>query len=387
MSQHSSHSPSAMFRTLLCAGSKRLEKQCPDKTSSHAIEGLVAHNLAAKCLDTGVSAMTLVGTVIAVEQETMTVSVEMAEYVQAYMDRLREYQGDGQLLVECRVDFSSSLTTEDAWGTSDAVVLKETEYQIHDLKYGRGYRVEAHQNAQLGLYALGALDEFGAMGIERVVMVIHQPRLSHTSEWIVTIDELYSFANRVKAAIELAEKPDAPLTPGVEQCRFCKAKAICPALEQVALNEFSNLNDPKAASNAQLGQARSKVDLIQTWCDAIVQETERRMTAGEPIPGMKFVLGKRGQRKWSDVSQASQLLKSMRLRDSEIFDSALISPATAEKLFKTNTIGPRQWASLQPFITQAEAQPVAVLITDPRPEVDLTPTLDLFEQIEPSRGV
>jgi hypothetical protein len=382
MSDHSTNSPSAMFRTMLCAGSKQLELDRPNTMNDHAIGGHVAHILAAKSAEAGVKAITFVSTVITIDDLNMTVTPEMAEHVQTYLDKLHQYKGNGQLLVERKLDFSSSLTTEDAWGTSDAVVLNQNEYQIHDFKYGRGHRVEALNNPQLGLYALGALDEFGLMGIERVVMVIHQPRLNHVSEWVATVDELFAFAQQVKSAIALAAQPNAPLTPGIEQCRYCRAKAICPALEKLALDEFSDLSDPKVVSNTRLGQARAKIELIQAWCGAITQETENRMSKGEPVPGMKFVLGKRGQRRWSDVQQVSQLLKGMRLRDSEIFDAALISPATAEKLFKTNTIGPRQWAALQPLITQAEPQPIVVPVNDPRPEIDLTLMLDLFDDIE-----
>jgi hypothetical protein len=310
-----------------------------------------------------------------------TVTKEMAEYAQQYIDDVSKYKGSGHMLVERRVDFGGSVVAEDCWGTSDVVVIKPDEYQVHDLKYGRGLKVEATDNEQLALYALGCLDEFGTLGIERVRMVIHQPRLNHVSEWVATVGELTQFAKKAKRVIEVAAQPDAPLVPGAKQCRFCKAASFCPALRDEVIAEFEVLPTPVSASNAELGRARDKVDLISAWCSAVTQETERRVLSGDHVPGYKAVLSRRGMRKWTDTELATQILKAMRLRDTEIYDSTLISPATAEKLLKTQTIGPRQWNSLQPLIAQSEPKPIVVPIADERPELSLTSLVHEFEVI------
>lgn len=55
---------------------------------------------------------------------------------------------------------------------------------ITDLKYGKGVKVEAKDNSQLMLYALGAYREFSfafERDIEDVVMTIAQPRIGNFS--------------------------------------------------------------------------------------------------------------------------------------------------------------------------------------------------------------
>ena len=381
MSEHAKISPSGFYRLVRCPGSQRLEADLPNTSSVYAQEGTAAHELAAKALESGLAASAYIGQSIIVEEKQFLVTTEMADYVQQYIDNVNKYKDTGHMLVEHRVDFGGSVVAEDCWGTSDVVVIKPDEYQVHDLKYGRGLKVEAADNEQLALYALGCLDEFGTLGIERVRMVIHQPRLNHVSEWVATVGELTQFAKKAKRVIEIAAQPDAPLVPGAKQCRFCKAASICPALRDEVIAEFEVLPTPASASNAELGRARDKVEMVNAWCTAVTQETERRVLSGDHVPGYKAVLSRRGMRKWTDAELASQMLKAMRLRDTEIYDSTLISPATAEKLLKTQTIGPRQWNSLQPLITQSEPKPIVVPAADERPELSLTSLVHEFEVI------
>jgi hypothetical protein len=381
MSEHAKISPSGFHRLVLCPGSQRLEADLPNTSSVYAQEGTAAHELAAKALESGLPANAYLGQMIVIEGKQFPVNTEMVENVQQYIDAVNKYKGNGHMLVERRVDFGGSVVAEDCWGTSDVVVIQHDEYQVHDLKYGRGLKVEATDNEQLALYALGCLDEFGTLGIERVRMVIHQPRLSHVSEWVATVAELTQFAKKAKRAIEIAAAHDAPLIPGTKQCRFCKAASTCPAIRDEVIAEFDLLPTPMSASSAELARARDKVEMISAWCAAVTQETERRVLSGDHVPGYKAVLSRRGIRKWTDPALATQMLKAMRLRDTEIFDSTLISPATAEKLLKTQTIGPRQWNSLQPLIAQSEPKPIVVPNADERPELSVTSLVHEFEVI------
>ena len=381
MSEHAKISPSGFHRLVLCPGSQRLEADLPNTSSVYAQEGTAAHELAAKALESGLPASAYLGQMIVIEGKQFPVNTEMAENVQQYIDAVTKYKGNGHMLVERRVDFGGSVVAEDCWGTSDVVVIQHDEYQVHDLKYGRGLKVEATDNEQLALYALGCLDEFGTLGIERVRMVIHQPRLNHVSEWVATVAELTQFAKKAKRTIEIAAAPDAPLIPGTKQCRFCKAAPTCPAIRDEVIAEFDLLPSPMSASNAELARARDKVEMISAWCAAVTQETERRVLSGDHVPGYKAVLSRRGIRKWTDPALATQMLKAMRLRDTEIFDSTLISPATAEKLLKTQTIGPRQWNSRQPLIAQSEPKPIVVPNADERPELSVTSLVHEFEVI------
>ena len=180
----------------------------------------------------------------------------MSEYVQKYLDAVRSQSEGNELLIEQRVNFSNFIDAENAFGTGDAIIIGQSEIQVHDLKYGRGVKVDAENNEQLKLYALGALSDFGMFGdFTHVRLVIHQPRLNHVSESVVSIEDLYDFAHRAKNTVQMIKAIDAGaaifeakdmLNPGEKQCHWCKAKATCPALiehviETVA-GEFDDLS-------------------------------------------------------------------------------------------------------------------------------------------------
>ena len=256
------------------------------------------------------------------------------------------------------------------------------------------------------LYALGAINGFSMLGdFERVVMVIHQPRLHHVSEWSCTVDELIAFSRQANAAaIKVIEIVDTEivgpedLAPGEKQCRFCKAKATCPALrDDVAKtvgfaapatpDEFAELDveadkESMAASVADwLAASLAKVDLIESWCKAVRAEAERRLLDGDDVPGFKLVEGRRGARKWTNEADVEVTLKSMRLKHEQMYDYSLISPTAAEKLAKADVLGERQWARLQQLITQAKGSPSVAPASDKRPALQIAPVEDDFADL------
>src|SRR5690606_25466985 len=92
------------------------------------------------------------------------VDLEMAGYVQEYLDRTRQWAGfDGtSLFVENRLPIDSITGEKDARGTADAVLVvprvATNDLVIRDLKYGRGVPVAARENTQLLIYAAAALE-------------------------------------------------------------------------------------------------------------------------------------------------------------------------------------------------------------------------------------
>jgi hypothetical protein len=384
-----------------CPGSVSLESQFPDTSSKFADEGTAAHELAAWALESGNDAIAYLGRLIDVDGNQFEVNDEMASNVQAYVDTVREYAIDGQLMVEQRVDFSDVVGVPESFGTSDAVILFKDEIILVDLKYGKGVRVDAERNEQLMLYALGALNEFGMVGdFKRVRMVIHQPRLQHVSEWDCTVEELHAFGAQAKdcatRVMDITMGAAADLAPGEKQCRFCKAKATCPALRAevastVALEsyaaspeDFADLStaNPKAEDDAEwLAAAMAQVDLIESWCKAVRAEVERRLLDGQDVPGFKLVEGRRGSRKWTNDTEVEAALKAMRVKQEHMYDFSLISPTTAERLAKTEILGPRQWASLKDLITQSEGKPSVAPASDKRQAISLKPTADEFEAL------
>jgi hypothetical protein len=389
-SAHALLSASGAHRWMRCPASLALEAGQPDTSSAFADEGTAAHELAAMALTQNLDADAFIGRIIPVGDRQFAVDDDMAGHVQVYLDEVRHRIGEGQLFIEQRVDYSRIVGQPDSFGTSDAVIVRGDEICVIDLKYGRGVKVDAEENEQLQLYALGALDAFGlAYDFTRVRMVIVQPRLGAISEWDCSVEDLCRFgdeaAAHARAAVAcIGATPDnLGGNPGEKQCRFCKAKAHCPALqaqvEKTVVGDFDDLtteNVNRAVANLEmtfslaLGRKMAAVDLVDQWCKAVRARAESELLAGRRVDGFKLVEGRRGPRAWSDKASAEAQLKAMRLRVDEMYDLSLISPTTAEKLAKNGTIGPRQWPKLGDLIVQSGGKPSVAPESDKRPPLN-----------------
>ncbi len=392
---------------MVCPGSAVLEADLPDNGSIYADEGTAAHTLAAWCLDDKTQAADYIGEAIHVGERKFTVDEDMARYVQDCVDFVRQLAEGKSLLVERRLPIGHLTGEDGAHGTSDAVIISgaERNLTVVDLKYGMGVEVSAIGNEQAQMYALGAYEEYAALAdFETVSMYIHMPRLNYVSEYHVTVAELLEFADKVREAAARVEDAtdydqrvvieggangserefsDLFLRPGEKQCKFCKAKATCPALRAEVFGSLSDkvataedfaqfAPDPVTSDDGEnfLAIAMSKAGLIEDWIKAVRAEVERRLLAGKRVPGYKLVEGKQGNRKWSDEAAAEAQLKAMRLKQDEMYERKLISPTSAEKLLKKNN--PAKWAKLQEHITRAPGKPSVAEVTDPRPELAST---------------
>ena len=392
MSTHALLSPSSASRWMACPGSVALSEGLPDKSSEFADEGTAAHELAAWCLSTGSDASARLEYVITVGERAFVVDLDMATNVQLYVQYVRDVVAStgGELLVEQRLPISHLTGEPDAHGTSDAVVLADDELIVIDLKYGRGVVVDAEHNEQLQIYALAALEQFGPLAdFQRVRVAIHQPRLGPPSEWAQPVADLLAFGERVRAAAEQTRQANAALVAGESQCRFCKAKATCPALVARVVEEIGADFDDIAGGEPlvlpigaeRLGHALAAADLIEGWIKAVRGEVESLLLAGQAVPGFKLVQGKKGNRQWSSKDEAEALLKAMRIKHDQMYDYTVISPTSAEKLAKAEVIGPRQWPKVQALITQSEGKPSVAPESDKRPALAVAAVAEDFNDV------
>ncbi len=411
---HAKLSPSGAHRWMECPGSVVLERNFPDEGSVYADEGSAAHLLASWCLTDNLDPSNYLNENISIGERKFKVDEDMCNYVRDYVKLVKGYAENGHLLVEQAVSIEHITGEPGAKGTSDAIIVHAAEKRmtVIDLKYGMGVRVDAEFNPQLMLYALGAYEVADLIAeIERVTMVVHMPRLNHVSEWEIPLETLLAFGNDAMAYAAETRQAEADeamalttldmdstswseqwLRPGEKQCRFCKAKAVCPALRSAMaevvggsapatvddFKEFLPMEMTTDVGDNYLSIAMDKVGLVEDWCKAVRAEVERRLFAGQTVNGYKLVEGKKGPRKWIDEDAAIKVLKSAKLKQSDIFKQTLISPTEAEKRLKGS---PQFWAKAQGVITQSAGKPSVAPATDKRPELAITAVAEDFQDL------
>lgn len=407
--KHAMLSPSGASRWMACIGSPALEYGLPDNGNEYSAEGTCAHKVALMCLVENKPATAYIGRRVEVgPHETYEFREDMAEPTQCYVDMVNTLPGEK--FYEVAVLIGHITGEEGAEGTADAVCITEDLEEIicADLKFGMGVYVVAERNKQGMLYALGALAKFDVLGtVKRIRIIIHQPRISEApSEWDCTVEELRAFgeecSRRAKDAMIafefrsnwIADGSLSYLTPGDEQCKFCKAKATCPALAKFVAetigSDFHDIANPASTippintpglqvlcDDGALATRMKASDLIEDWIKAVRAEVERRLLASIPIPGYKLVQGRQGSRAWTDEKTAEDLLrKTFRLPIEEAFSLKLISPTQAEKVLKEH---PKRWAKCEPLITRAEGKLSVAPMSDKRAAVEVKSAEEDFD--------
>lgn len=326
---HKKFSASGAHRYLHCLGSINACANAPKgKSSKFADEGTKAHAVAEAIL----------------KGEAYVADAGMVANVKFYTDYVLERSKGKELLVEQK--FSLDFIHPDLGGTNDACIRDAfRDLEIIDLKYGAGVPVEVEDNPQLLIYALGALwnDDLKALDneFETITTTIIQPRCPHPDGVIrsktYSFHEVVEFSKTLKAAIEAAEKPDAPLASG-DWCRWCPASPICPLLHaqtmEIVSKDFDAIPDVTVLSEEQVVKAFKAKKVIENFLESCEQMLFDSMTAGKVYEGLQLGRG-RGSRKWAvddETVSARLLAKGFSIED--IQEVSLKSIAKLEKLKK-----------------------------------------------------
>lgn len=369
--QHALLGASSSHRWLECTPSARAEERCQDSGSEFAREGSLAHAIAAKKLKMKLGLPYFTETA-EIRELAEYLTGEMEEYTTEYADfvmsryRLAEEQTpEGkpkpEIRIEQRLDYSG--WAPEGFGTGDCVIVGHDRLEIIDFKYGKGVAVEAEENPQMKLYALGAVEEFDyGYFFDRIILTIYQPRIGNISSWGTTISELLHWGEDVvRPLAKIAWRGEGARKSG-EWCKFCKVKGDCPRLAIDSASDFQQNPNADGIDTDSLSRILQTLPLIKDWVKAIEDRSLKMALEGEEIPGWKLVEG-RSVRKITDSEGAANALRGIGASDDEIFRPRELRTLTdLEKTF-----GKKEFARVcGGFIEKPAGKPTLVEESDKR---------------------
>ena len=335
---HAILSASSAHKWLVCTPSARLEEQFPNKTSEYMQEGTLAHAIA----EFKVRSSFLEPTTKTTHTRRLNkfkkeegFQEEMIKHTDIYLDFIKEESlktnAKPFISVEQKVDFSNYVP--EGFGTADCIMISGDMLHIIDFKYGKGVKVEAEDNPQMKLYALGAISAYGLFyPLKNIKMSIVQPRIDNISSYEMPKEQLLEWGEKIiKPQAQKAFAGIGDYVQG-EHCRFCRAKGACEfrAKENMKVVEEIQSSYNGTITNAELGEMLTKTDGIEQWIKDIKAYALELALKGEQIKGWKAVEGK-SNRKIIDIDKAFEILESNGYEEALLYEKV---PLTLTKLEK-----------------------------------------------------
>lgn len=383
--QHALLSASSAHRWLNCPASARLAEQFPNQTSPYAEAGRVAHAIAElkarKYFLEPMSARTY-NAQLKKLRDNPHFDKSMDENTDTYLEVLKEtalsFEKAPFVALETRVDFSDSVP--EGFGTADCIMIGSGTIVIIDYKNGAGVPVEAEDNPQMKLYALGALQVYAPIygdTIQRAVLKIVQPNAWGTKTWETTVQALKLWAfNTVKPIARIAYDGKGGFSAG-GWCGFCPAKAQCSARARQMLElepmvgakpqrsnaqEGPEKNAPALLSDAEVGSILRRALTLSAWVEDLKEYALSAALAGREITGFKVVEG-RGSREWNNQDAAFQALQERGVAEELLWERKPCSVAGLEK-----TLGKKVFSeAAEGLVVKKPGKPALVPASDKRP--------------------
>jgi hypothetical protein len=335
-----------------CTAAPRYEAQFPETTSGYAEHGRIAHEFAELKATYGFSSTLTKRQYTAklnrlkkaeiafvdaynAEHPDKPLQICADHYTDIYAEHLTEkamgYALPPLVKAEARVDLTDYIP--EGFGTCDCIMIGDKTLNIVDFKFGVGVPVSAEGNAQMRLYALGALKKykpfFGDL-IKHVCMTIDQPRVQDEPDSeTITVEELLAWGETVKPLAEVAFSGFGEYVPGAH-CRFCRGKAQCRARaeQSTELECFKDLQLPDGSrkvppeanilTNAEIADLLARGKALAAWYADIDAYALKAALNGEEMPGYKVVAGI-SRRQWQDQDAAIEAILAAGYHEATVY--------------------------------------------------------------------
>lgn len=293
---HARLSPSKSFRWINCPASVLLEEAVEaasgaEPENDYMKEGTKAHGLAEQILKGN--------TTIEALRESGEYEEDMLSAVENYTEYcLGLALNGGSLYIETLLDISAYVPY--CFGTADCIAYNEgaKTIEVVDFKYGQYFKIDAEDNTQGMLYALGAIHKLGISETFSVKITFVQPRMQSFSQAVYTSDYLIEWG-------KTALKKGAAALSGLavpcqgDWCRFCRAKSVCPEHDVLSKNrEF--IEKAATADNGpefidELCEKYSLISELAVWAENAKKLVTACARNGRNVKGFRFqqTMGKR----------------------------------------------------------------------------------------------
>lgn len=375
MSDHAVLSASGAHRWLNCLPSARLELEFVNNESSAAAEGTAAHALCEHKLKKALHMRSKRPVSVYNSDEMEEHSDAYVEFVMEQLELAKQSCTDPLILIEQRLDFSCYVPQ--GFGTGDCIIIADKKLHIIDFKYGMGVLVDAVDNPQMKLYALGALEIYDSLyDIEEVFMTIFQPRRENVSTWTIRVEDLKAWAEKeLKPKAKKAYDGEGEYLPG-EWCTFCRAAVKCRARAEEKLKlAQSEFKLPPLLTDSEIEEVLSKLSDLTKWANEIIAyATDAAVNHGKEWHGFKVVEG-RSVRKYKDEDAVAEVAKANGYKD--IFRQSLITLTEMERL-----MGKAKFEKiLGDLIYKPPGKPTLVPLSDKRPAMNVSNAKNEFNEI------
>lgn len=375
MSDHAVLSASGSHRWLNCLPSARLELEFENNESNAAAEGTAAHALCEHKLKKALHMRSKRPVSSYNTDEMEEHSDAYVEFVMEQFELAKQSCTDPLILIEQRLDFSCYVPQ--GFGTGDCIIIGDKKLHIIDFKYGMGVLVDAVENPQMKLYALGALEIYDSLyDIEEVSMTIFQPRRENISTWTIPVNELKDWAeNELRSKAKKAYEGEGDYLPG-EWCTFCRAAVKCRARAEEKLKlaqmEFKL---PPLLTDSEIEEVLSKLSDLTKWANEIIAyATDAAVNHGKEWHGFKVVEG-RSVRKYKDEEAVAEVAKANGYKD--IYRQSLITLTEMQKL-----MGKSKFQEiLGGLIHKPPGKPTLVPLSDKRTVMNISNVKNEFNEI------